>query len=110
MEKDKKEIYAMHADFCKFMGNPKRIEILFLLGAGEKCVDALAKLMKVNISNISQNLAIMKNRGVVESRRNGTKIFYKLSSPKILDACIIMRDLMFEQLNKKYNIIHASKS
>jgi len=105
---DNKEIYKIHADFCKFMGSPKRIEILFLLGDGEKCVDEMAQLMKINIPNVSQNLSVMKERGVVEFRREGTKIYYKLSNPKILEACIIMRDLMLEQLKKKLNIINRN--
>lgn len=106
---ENKELYKMHADFCKFMGSPKRIEILFVLGNGEKCVDELAQIMGINIPNVSQNLTIMKDRGIVESRRDGTKIYYKLSNPKVLEACMIMRDLMFEQLNKKMNIFSGSK-
>ncbi len=109
MQMDSKEIYKMHADFCKFMGSPKRIEILFLLGDGEKCVDELARLMKINVPNVSQNLSIMKDRGVVESRREGTNMYYKLSDPKILEACIILRDLMIQQLNKKLNIFNRNK-
>ncbi len=99
-----REIYNRHAEFCKFMGSPKRIEILFLLGKGEKCVEELARLMEINIANVSQNLSIMKDRGIVVPRREGTKIYYRLSDPRILEACIIMRDLMIEQLNKKMNI------
>ena len=105
-----KEIYKMHADFCKFMGSPKRIEILFLLGEGQKCVEELAQLMNINVPNVSQNLSIMKERGIIENRREGTKIYYSLTSPKILDACMIMRDLMIEQLNKKLDIISEIKS
>jgi len=104
-----REIYKMHAAFCKFMGSPKRIEILFLLGNGEKCVDELARLMKINIPNVSQNLTMMRERGIVESRRDGTKIYYRLSNPKILELCISMRDLMFEQLNKKINAVGVNK-
>ncbi|NPV00336.1 MAG: winged helix-turn-helix transcriptional regulator [Brevinematales bacterium] len=100
-----KKIYGMHADFCKFMGNPKRIEILFLLGEGEKCVEELASLMDIRLPNVSQHLAIMKNKGIVESNRAGTKIFYRLSNPKVLEACLIMRDLMIEQLNKKLDTL-----
>ncbi len=106
---ENKELYKMHADFCKFMGSPKRIEILFVLGNGEKCVDELAQIMGINIPNVSQNLAIMKDRGIVESRRDGTKIYYRLSNPKVLEACMIVRDLMFEQLNKKINMFGGSK-
>ena len=95
-----KDLYKMHADFCKFMGNAKRIEMLFLLGEEELCVDDLAHKMDVSIPNISQHLAIMRDKGVVESRRSGTKIYYRLSNPKTLQACILMREAMIERMEE----------
>lgn len=100
-----KELYKLHADFCKFMANPKRIEILFMLGEKEMCVDEIASQMNVRVPNISQHLAIMRERGVVEVRREGTKMYYKLANPKTLEACIIMRDAMIEQMKKQLEMI-----
>lgn len=60
---DQKELYLMHADFCKFMGNAKRIEILFLLGENERCVEDIAHKMDIPIANISQHLAILRRKG-----------------------------------------------
>ena len=100
-----KELYKLHADFCKFMSNPKRIEILFLLGEKEMCVDDIASKMNVNVPNISQHLAVMRDRGVVETRREGTKMFYRLTNLKTLQACIIMRDAMVEQMKKNLDMI-----
>lgn len=102
---DHKEIYKLHADFCKFMANPKRIEILFLVGEKEMCVDELALAMDARVPNISQHLAVMRERGVVNVRREGTKMYYSLSNPKTLQACMIMRDAMYEQMEKKLNLI-----
>jgi len=102
---DEREIYRLHADFCKFMSNSKRIEILFLLDKKELCVEELAEKMEVNIPNVSQHLAIMRERGVVESRRDGTKIYYKLTNPKILQACLMMRDILVERIKQNANII-----
>src|SRR4030043_712720 len=100
-----KELYKLHADFCKFMGNSKRIEILFLLNNREMSVEEMAKQMNIRMSNLSQHLSIMRERGVVTARRDGTRIFYKISNSKIIKACMIMRDVMFEQMKKKINII-----
>ncbi len=96
-----KELFKLHADFCKFMGNPKRIEILFLLGEKERCVDELAQAMGISITNVSQSLAVMKAKSIVEFRRDGQKIYYRLSDRRILDACLIMRNVMQEQAQKK---------
>lgn len=104
---DSKELYRMHADFCKFMANPKRIEILFLLGESERCVEEIAVEMNVRIPNISQHLAIMREKGIVASRRSGTKIYYHLDNPKSLQACILMREAMVEQMEKAMELIRS---
>jgi len=93
-----KELFDMHAEFCKFMGNAKRIEILFLLGEEELCVEELATRMEVPIPNVSQHLAIMREKGVVATRRAGNKIYYRLSNQKTLQACILMREAMLERM------------
>ena len=104
-----KELYKIHADFCKFMGNPRRIEILFLLGEQEMCVDEIASAMDVKVPNISQHLAVMREKGIVEVRREGTKMYYTLANPKTLEACIIMRDAMVEQMEKQFEMIKEIK-
>ena len=100
-----KEIYRLHADFCKFMANPKRIEILFLLGEKELCVEEIAEKMGIKIPNVSQHLSIMREKGVVDTRREGTKIYYKTANPKTLQACLIMRDGMIEQMEKNFKLM-----
>lgn len=104
---NQKELYFLHAEFCKFMANPKRIEILFLLGEKEMCVDELASAMDVKVPNISQHLAVMREKGVVESRREGTKMHYSISNPKTLQACIIMREAMVEQMAKQFDMVKS---
>jgi ArsR family transcriptional regulator len=106
---DNKELYVIHADFCKFMADPKRIEILFLLGEKEMCVDEITRAMDVKAPNISQHLAVMRKRGVVEVRREGTKMYYSIANPKTLQACIIMREAMVEQMEKSYDVIRSIK-
>lgn len=102
-----KELYFLHAEFCKFMANPKRIEILFLLGEKEMCVDEIASAMEVKVPNISQHLAVMREKGVVEARREGTKMHYSISNPKTLQACIIMREAMVEQMAKQFDMVKS---
>jgi ArsR family transcriptional regulator len=106
---NQKELYKLHADFCKFMSNPKRIEILFLLGEKEMCVDEIASAMEVKVPNISQHLAVMREKGVVDVRREGTKMYYAIANPKTLQACIIMRDAMVEQMEKQFEMIKKVK-
>lgn len=106
---NQKELYILHAEFCKFMANPKRIEILFLLDEKELCVDEIAAAMDVRVPNISQHLAVMREKGVVEARREGTKMYYSISNPKTLQACIIMREAMVEQMEKQFEMVKSIK-
>ena len=96
MKNDGKTKYLQQAEFCKFMANAKRIEIISILKDGEMCVEDIAEIMYINIPNVSQHLAVMKKKGIVASRREGVKIFYRLSSRKIFQACIVMEELMNE--------------
>jgi ArsR family transcriptional regulator len=107
---NKKELYKLHADFCKFMASPKRIEILFLLGEKEMCVDEIASAMEVKVPNISQHLAVMRERGIVNVRREGKKMYYTLTNPKTLQACIIMREAMVEQMEEQFEMIKDIKT
>ena len=96
MIENRKQLCRIQADFCKFMANEKRIEILFLLGAGEMCVEELAEAMDVHVPNISQHLSMMRERGAVAARREGAHMYYRIAHPKILDICSMMKSVMIE--------------
>ena len=96
----KKELYQLHAEMCKVFSNPIRLEILNLLRGGELTVSDLIKKTELTQVNISQHLSIMKSRGIVNSRRNGLNIYYKLSTPKIIKAFDIIREILSERLEK----------
>lgn len=67
--------------------------------------------MKVGlkIPNVSQHLAIMREKSVVEVRREGNKMFYSIANPKTLQACIIMREAMVEQKGKQFDMMRSWK-
>ena len=96
----KKELYQLHAEMCKVFSNPIRLEILNLLRGGELSVSDLIKKTELTQVNISQHLSIMKSRGIVNSRRNGLNIYYKLSNPKIIKAFDIIREILSDRLEK----------
>jgi DNA-binding transcriptional ArsR family regulator len=100
MDKGEKEKFIQQAEFCKFMANAKRIEIISILNGNEMCVEDIAGKMDLNIPNVSQHLAVMKKKGIVESKRDGVKIYYKISNNKIFQACLVMEELMNIHLKK----------
>ena len=104
-----KKMFEMHAELCKIFTNPIRLEIIDLLQNNEKSVSALAESVGVSQSNVSQHLTILKDRGVVETRRKGNNIYYMISNPKILDACRLMREVLLERIEENNRIVEAIK-
>ncbi len=96
------EIFELHADVCRTLSNPKRLKILNALRDGEIPVSRiLAKMGRIGKANLSQHLAVMRQKGVVAARREGNLIYYRISSPKIIQAYDLMREVLFEQLEGK---------
>jgi ArsR family transcriptional regulator len=98
-------IYQLHAEICKTLSNPTRLRILSILRNGEKSVSELVKLTGVRQANISQHLAVLKQRGIVVAKKEGATVFYRIANPKIIQACDIIRDVLFEQLAKSRELI-----
>ncbi len=91
-------IYEMHAGVCAALGNAKRIQIIDLLQDGEKSAGTLVQEMGILKANLSQHLNVLKTKGIVMSRREGVSIYYRITNPKIVTACQLMRQVLMEQL------------
>ena len=92
------KVYELQADICQTLANPKRLQIVGLLKHGEVSVGEMVKAMGIPKANVSQHLSIMRQKGIIISRREGTTVYYKLASPKITEACSIMRDVLLSLL------------
>ncbi|MBI2867679.1 MAG: winged helix-turn-helix transcriptional regulator, partial [Chloroflexi bacterium] len=93
-------LFNLHAAICKTFANPWRLRIVEALGEGERTVSQLVALLGIPKSNVSQHLGIMREKGVVEHRREGGYVFYRLSNPKVLQACRLMREVLLEQFQR----------
>jgi ArsR family transcriptional regulator len=100
-----KRIYELHADVCKTLANAKRLEILNALRDKEMTVSELAKRVGALKANISQHLAVMRQKGILATRRDGVNIYYRIANPKVIQACDIMREVLFEQLKENEKLI-----
>ena len=93
-----KKVFELQASICQTMANAKRLEIISILGERELAVGDIADKMDVKISNLSQHLSIMKNKGILISRRDGVHIYYRIANPKVIKACSLMKEVMTELL------------
>ncbi len=97
-------VYQMQAEISKTMAHPIRLAILHFLRDGEKTVNEIVQTIGASQSNVSQHLALMRQRQIVRTRKSGSTIFYRVSSPKISQACDMVREVLIEQLGNKQEI------
>jgi len=94
------QLFILHAEVCKSMANPTRLKILNALQNGEQSVDAMARSLHLRKANLSQHLAVLRQRRIVATRRDGLNIYYRCANPKMLRACEILREVLLEQLRE----------
>lgn len=94
------DLYQLQADFCKGMAHPKRIRLLRTLKNGEKTVTELTVLTGIPQANLSQHLALLRQFGLLRTRREGSSIYYSISDHRIIEACELVRRCIGERLRK----------
>lgn len=75
------------------MSHPMRIKILCLLSSGELIVQEIVDAVGTTQSNISQHLRILKARGIINGRRDGTKMYYAIGDTRILKMISLTREI-----------------
>ncbi len=86
-------LYEQFARIGKAVANARRIEILDLLCQGERSVETLARAAGMQIANTSAHLQVLRQARLVETRREGTKVFYRLSDDEVCQFYFSLRDL-----------------
>jgi rhodanese-related sulfurtransferase len=89
----KAELFDQLARVAKALANGKRLELLDLLSQGERTVEALARAAGLGLTTCSANLQSLKAAGVVATRREGTRIYYRLAGPDVADLYARLRDV-----------------
>ena len=91
-------LYTVHAAVCKALGHPARLRVLDLLRDGEECVCRLAPQVGVTDSHLSQLLGVLRRAGLVEARRDGHAIFYRVSDERVFEVMDRMCEVLAERL------------
>jgi len=95
------EFYCMHSELCKTLANDKRQMILGALRSDELSVGQLVERTGIPQANLSQHLSIMKTHGAVRTRRDGTRIYYSISNPKLIQAFDLITEVMQEMIEQR---------
>lgn len=94
------EIFRKQAAVCRVFTHPLRIRVIHQLENGEKTVNEMVEALQVSQPYLSQHLQILRNAGVVETRRTGTSIHYRLRDKRLVKACRLMRSILVDQLRR----------
>lgn len=99
------EIFERQAVICKAFAHPKRLQLLDLLGMGERAVAELQEELDVSKANMSQHLSVLRSAGVVSTRRNGKQVYCALAIPEVKSACHLLREVLRSQLRRQNKIV-----
>ena len=84
---------ARSAAVARALGDPKRLCVLESLASGEVSVGDLAIRVACQVPNMSQHLAVLRSAGLVTARRDGYTVYYRLSDPRVLEACHLLMSI-----------------
>jgi rhodanese-related sulfurtransferase/DNA-binding transcriptional ArsR family regulator len=94
----KDRLYGQFARIGKALSSPHRLEILELLAQGERTVDSLAQEIGLSLANASQHLQALRQAALVEPRKHGVFVHYRLADPAVYDVCRAIRTVAEHQL------------
>ena len=90
---DKEEDILMAAQAIKAIAHPLRLKILCVLGDQEISVQDIVENVGTSQSNISQHLAILRDKGVLATRKDANRVFYRIGDMRTLKLVSMMRDV-----------------
>jgi rhodanese-related sulfurtransferase len=94
----KDQLYAEFARIGKALASPQRLELLDLLAQGERSVEDLAREAALTVANASQHLHILRAARLVESRKEGLYVYYRLADPAVFALWRALREVGERQL------------
>ena len=90
---DKEEHIEQASRAMKAMSHPLRLKILCVLGEQEACVQEIVEAVGTSQSNISQHLAILREKGVLVTRKDANRVFYRVGDQRTLQLVSMMREV-----------------
>lgn len=98
-------IYALKADFFRALGHPARIKLLQVLRDGEMTVGALQEALGLDSSSTSQHLSALRKQGLVESRREGTSVHYRVKDRRTLELLELAKAVLTANLEESRTLL-----
>jgi rhodanese-related sulfurtransferase len=94
----KAALFDAQSSVARALGNGRRAEIVDVLAQGERSVDRLAVEIAQSVANTSQHLRVLAKAGLVRSRRDGTRVYYRLASDRVSELWAAVREVSARQV------------
>jgi DNA-binding transcriptional ArsR family regulator len=98
-------LYQLKAEFFKTLGHPARIRVLELLSQREHAVAEMLPEVGIEAANLSQHLAVLRRTGLVTTRKEGSTVFYSLTSPHVAQLLAVARLILTGVLSGQVELL-----
>jgi DNA-binding transcriptional ArsR family regulator len=102
-------LHQFKAEFFKALAHPARIRILELLRLGELTVSELQQRLGLEPSSVSQQLAILRHRRIVEGRKVGTNVYYRVRDPQVFTILDAAREIFEAHVQELQGLLEAQR-
>lgn len=100
------EVSQLEANFCFALSDPTRILMLYALSEGPRNVTELSKELGLSQPTASRQLKVLRERGLVQTTRQGTTVTYHLADARLVQALDILRAVMRDQLTHQASLVN----
>jgi DNA-binding transcriptional ArsR family regulator len=98
-------VYQAKAEFFRILGHPVRVRTLELLRDGERTVGDLQAALGLDSSGTSQHLGLLRKHGVLDSRREGTSVYYRVKDPRTFQLLEVARQILTTNLTQSQELL-----
>jgi DNA-binding transcriptional ArsR family regulator len=98
-------VYVVKARLFRTLGHPVRIRIFELLRDGERSVSDLQVELNLDSSGTSQHLSALRQLGLLDSRRVGTSVFYRIADPRVTDLLATAKQILTSALTVSHSLL-----
>ncbi|TDD61503.1 transcriptional regulator [Kribbella antibiotica] len=103
-------LHQLKAEFFRTLGHPARIRLLELLSEHEMSVGELLPEIGLEASNLSQQLAVLRRAGLVATRKEGSQVYYSLTSPQVAELLMVARVILTSVLSDQAELLDGLRA
>jgi DNA-binding transcriptional ArsR family regulator len=98
-------VYVVKAQLFRVLGHPVRIRILELLSEGERTVGDLQAQLELDSSGTSQHLGSLRQLGLLDARREGTSVYYRIKDPRVSQLLAVAKQILTSALADSHALL-----